>query len=138
MHIIFKAIFYFFFFIITDINIITNITAIIANTPVHPRIATILLPKDIITPANNTPRVTANILVLKSSFKKLAANVPVHAPVPGKGIPTNISNAQNIPRFPADFFSYSPPFSPFSKHHVKNLPIIFLSFPHSRTFLANK
>ena len=33
-------------------------------------------------------------------FKKLAANVPVHAPVPGSGIPTNKSNATKSP-FPA-------------------------------------
>ena len=48
------------------------------------------------------------------------------------------SKAKKIPLFPAVFFNFSPPFSPFSKHHVKNFPIIFLSFPHSRTFLANR
>ena len=122
----------------TEATIITKITAIIAITPAQPKIATILLPNDIIIPANITPKATAVILVLKSSFKKLAARVPVHAPVPGKGIPTNKSNAQNIPLFPADAFNFSPPFSPFSKHHVKNFPIIFLFFPHSSTFLANK
>ena len=116
----------------------TNITAIIANTPVHPRTATILLPNDIIMPANKTPRVIEHILVLKSIFKKLAAKVPVQAPVPGKGIPTNISRAKNIPLFPAEALNFSPPFSPLSKHHVKNLPINFLSLPHSRTFRANK
>ena len=100
--------------------------------------ATILLPKDIIIPANITPRVTAEMLVLKSRFKKLAANVPVQAPVPGKGIPTNNNKAQNIPLLPADFFNFSPPFSPFSKHHVKNFFVSFLSLPHSRTYLANK
>ena len=73
--------------------IIIKITATIAITPAHPKIATILLPKDIIIPASITPSAIAVILVLKSSFKKLAARVPVHAPVPGKGIPTNKSNA---------------------------------------------
>ena len=112
--------------------------AISAIRPGQPRIETNLLPRDIITPASSTPSVTAHILVLKSKFRKLAASVPVQAPVPGNGIPTNISRAKNIPLFPAVFFSFSPPFSPFSKHHVKNFPITFLSFPHSRTFLANK
>ena len=62
MHIILIIIFYFFFFIIIDISNMTNITAIIANTPVHPRTATILLPNDIIMPANKTPRVIEHIL----------------------------------------------------------------------------
>ena len=55
----------------------------------------------IIIPARRTPHITEMTLFLKSSFKKLAASVPVHAPVPGSGIPTKISNAQNIP-FPAE------------------------------------
>lgn len=71
----------------TEATIITKITAIIAITPAKPKIATILLPNDIIIPANITPKVTAVILVLKSSFKKLAARVPVQAPVPGNGTP---------------------------------------------------
>ena len=37
-----------------DENKITNIIAMIANAPVHPKIATILLPSDIIIPANKT------------------------------------------------------------------------------------
>ena len=78
----------------TYIAIITNIATIIAIKPGHPKIETNLLPKDMIIPANITPRLTANILVLKSRFKKLAANVPVHAPVPGRGIPTKISKAK--------------------------------------------
>ena len=133
-------IFYLFFFFLTktEIIIVTNITAIIAINPGQPKIATNLLPKDIIIPARITPRATALTLVLKSKFKKLAANVPVQAPVPGSGIPTKSNNAKKIPLFPAVSFNFFPPFSPFSKHHVKNLPIIFLSFPHSRTFLANK
>ena len=103
-----------FFFTKTETKIATNISAIIVITPDHPRVATILLPKDIIIPANITPRATADMLVLKSRFRKLAANVPVQAPVPGKGMPTNNNNAQNIPLLPADFFNFSPPFSPFS------------------------
>ena len=51
-------VFYFFFLINIGTNIITNIIAIIARTPVQPKIETILLPKDIITPANRTPKVT--------------------------------------------------------------------------------
>ena len=45
------------------------------------------------TPASKTPHMAAIALDLKSIFKKLAANVPVHAPVPGSGIPTNKSSA---------------------------------------------
>ena len=78
------------------------------------------------------------MLVLKPMFKILATKVPVQAPVPGNGIPTNNNRAQNIPLLPADSFNLFPPFSPFSKHQVKNFFVYFLSFPHSRTFLANK
>ena len=48
----------------------------------------------IITPARTTPQTIANTLFLKSKSSKLAAKVPVHAPVPGTGIPTNKNNAQ--------------------------------------------
>ena len=51
-------------------------------------------------PASITPSMTAMILDLKSISKKLAASVPVHAPVPGSGIPTNSNSATNRP-FPA-------------------------------------
>ena len=54
----------------------------------------------------------------------------------GKSCGCALLLAKKIPLFPAVFFSFSPPFSPFSKHQVKNFPIIFLSFPHSNTFLA--
>lgn len=91
-----------------------------------------------IIPANNTPSDTAIMLVLKSNFKKLAANVPVQAPVPGNGIPTNNNNAQKIPLLLADSLNFLPPFSPFSIHQVKNFFVNFLSLPHSNTFLANK
>lgn len=87
MHLIIGAYYrryYFFFFLfnIIEIKIATNIIAIIARTPAQPSKAIILLPNDIIIPANKTPKVIAEILVLKSSFKKLAAKVPVQAPVP--------------------------------------------------------
>ena len=44
--------------------------------------------------ASTTPPMTAMTLFLKSMSKKLAAKVPVHAPVPGNGMPTNSNNAQ--------------------------------------------
>ena len=55
----------------------------------------------IITPASKTPNKTAITLFLNPISRKLAASVPVHAPVPGSGIPTNINNAKNKPVFPA-------------------------------------
>ena len=100
--------------------IAANITAIIAIKPGQPKTATNLLPNDIIIPAKITPSATALTLVLKSKFKKLAANVPVQAPVPGSGIPTKSNNAKKMPLFPAVSFNFSPPFSPLSKHQVKN------------------
>ena len=57
------------------------ITAIIAITPAQPKIATILLPNDIIIPANITPKATAVILVLKSSFKIKITVVAVWLPL---------------------------------------------------------
>ena len=48
----------------------------------------------IIIPAKTTPAITAAVLFLKSKSKKLAASVPVHAPVPGSGIPTNKNKAK--------------------------------------------
>ena len=38
--------------------------------------------------AISTPTVTANMLFLKSMWKRSAASEPVQAPVPGRGIPT--------------------------------------------------
>lgn len=52
----------------TEATIITKITAIIAITPAQPKIATILLPNDIIIPANITPKATAVILGFKIKF----------------------------------------------------------------------
>ena len=48
----------------------------------------------IIIPAKITPRTIAIQLFLKSKSNKLAAKVPVQAPVPGSGIPTNKNNAK--------------------------------------------
>ena len=67
----------------------------------------------------------------------LAASVPVHAPVPGSGIPTNRSSATKSP-LPAFSCSFCPPFSPFSRQKRKNLPITGLSAPHSSTRLAKR
>ena len=89
---------------ITEIIIATKITAIIAINPGQPKTATNLLPNDIIIPARITPRATALTLVLKSKFKKLEANVPVQAPVPGSGIPTK----RTTPQYP--YFSIWPDF----------------------------
>ena len=38
--------------------------------------------------ASTTPPITAMTLFLKPISRKLAARVPVHAPVPGNGMPT--------------------------------------------------
>ena len=84
-----------------------------------------------------TPNITASTLDLKSMSKILAASVPVQAPVPGNGIPTNNSRATNNP-FPAVACNFLPPFSPFSRHHVKKFPITGLSAPQTRIFLAKK
>ena len=50
----------------------------------------------IITPASKTPSITAIVVDLKSISKILAASVPVHAPVPGIGIPTNNNKATKV------------------------------------------
>lgn len=81
-----------------------------------------------ITPANRTPQKHAPMLSLKSSSNILAAKIPVHAPVPGTGIPTKRTNARNIP-LPAFFLSFFPACLPFSRQNVKKLPMYFLSFP---------
>ena len=48
------------------------------------------------TPASKTPSITAMVVDLKSISKILAASVPVHAPVPGSGIPTNNNKATKV------------------------------------------
>ena len=89
------------------------------------------------TPASSTPPMQASTLFLKSMSSRLAARVPVQAPVPGSGMPTNSSSAQKRPR-PAFACSFLPAFSPFSRHQEKNLPMNFLSLPQTSTFLAKK
>ena len=84
-----------------------------------------------------TPSMTAIMLFLKSISSMDAASVPVQAPVPGRGMPTNSINATNRP-LPAFACNLSPPFLPFSRQNVKNFPITGLSQPHSNTFLANR
>ena len=56
-----------------------------------------MLARAMIIPASITPNITAKTLDLKSISKILAASVPVQAPVPGNGIPTNNSRATNNP-----------------------------------------
>ena len=88
-------------------------------------------------PASSTPPMQASTLFLKSMSSRLAASVPVHAPVPGSGMPTNSSSAQYRPR-PALACSFRPAFSPFSRQKVKKRPISFLSLPYSSTRRANR
>ena len=55
------------------------------------------IPKEMtpmIIPASTTPPMIAMTLFLKSRFKREAAKVPVQAPVPGRGIPTNRNKAK--------------------------------------------
>jgi hypothetical protein len=49
---------------------------------------------NIISPATNIPAVIAKTVFLKSSFKILAARVPVQAPVPGIGMDTKRKSAK--------------------------------------------
>lgn len=50
--------------------------------------ATSTEPIPIIIPAITTPHITAITLFLNPRSRILAASVPVHAPVPGRGMPT--------------------------------------------------
>ena len=88
--------------------------------------------------ARSTPSMTAQTEDLKSMSRMLAARVPVHAPVPGMGMPTNSSRARKRPFLLAFCLSFSPAMCPFSRHQVKKGPMKRLSFPHSSTFLAKK
>ena len=89
-------------------------------------------------PARTTPEDTARDVVLMPISRKLAARVPVHEPVPGRGMPTNSIRARKEPVRPARWVSLCPPDSPLRRHQLKKPPIYFLSFPHSRIFLAKK
>ena len=80
-------------------------------------------PKDtmpIITPAVITPSKTAIIDLPLSKSSKLAANVPVQAPVPGIGTATKAYKARYLasPNF-------APALWPFSR---KNVAILFINF----------
>ncbi len=86
------------------------------NAPIAPKTPADATP--IIIPASNTPSITAITLDLKSISNKLTANVPVHAPVPESGTPTNSNNATDKP-LPAFSFNFCPPFFPFSRQNVK-------------------
>ena len=64
-----------------------------------------------ITPAMITPRETDRAVILGPKFKRLAANVPVQAPVPGTGMPTNSISATNVPPLPVAAMIFWPAFS---------------------------
>ena len=88
-------------------------------------------------PASSTPESTAIVVFLKSKSRILAASVPVQAPVPGTGIPTKRNRAKYT-LWPAFFWSFLPPFSPFFRHQVKNFPMYFLSLPQTRILRAKR
>ena len=66
-------------------------------------------------PAKMTPNITASTLDLKFISKILAASVPVQAPLPRNGMPTNINSATNNP-IPAVTYIFLPPISQFNKN----------------------
>ena len=91
-----------------DIDLHTKLTKTITlNTPV--------LAAPMMTPAMITPSETAAAVDLIPILRKDAARVPVHAPVPGSGMPTNSISATNRPPRPARPVSFRPPASPFSR-----------------------
>lgn len=93
------------------------------------------LRQNMIVPATKTPPMQARTLFLNPMSRILAARVPVHAPVPGRGIPTKRRSATNNP-WPAFSCSFLPPFSPFSRQNEKNLPITGLGpLPRQEFFL---
>ena len=55
------------------------------------------LRQNMIVPATKTPPMQARTLFLNPMSRILAARVPVHAPVPGRGIPTKRRSATNNP-----------------------------------------
>ena len=48
-------------------------------------------------PARRTPQITEMLVFFQSMSRRLAASVPVQAPVPGSGIPTNKKRAKYKP-----------------------------------------
>ena len=125
-------------------NRVRQVAKRIANKrrPIYPIIAPIApnspaLAAPMMMPARSTPSSTASTLDLKSISSRLAASVPVHAPVPGSGMPTKSISATKSP-FPAVACSFLPPFSHFSRQKVKNFPMTGLSFPHTRILRAKR
>ena len=66
------------------------------------------LTTNIITPAIKTPHITAFALFFIPKLSMEAANVPVHAPVPGIGIPTNNIKAIKGPFLEAPEVNFCP------------------------------
>ena len=108
-----------------------------SETEVMPALASRLM-TSIMIPAIRTPRTTALVVFLRSKSSMEAARVPVHAPVPGSGIPTNSINAINAPCFLELAVSYFPAFSPFWRIHLKIPLPCFHVLPQIRIFLANR
>lgn len=89
-----------------------------------------------ITPARKTPAVQARTVFLKGASRRLAASVPVHAPVPGKGMPTNSVKAIKKPLLFA--LSFSPAAAPRTRKKRHTPPIKRRSFPHSKNLRAKR
>ena len=89
-------------------------------------------------PARMTPRETAPVVDFQPMFSKDAARVPVHAPVPGRGMPTKSSRAINRPLRLAVATYFCPAFSPFCRILAKRFPIMGLVLPQRSTFRANR
>jgi len=86
-------------------------------------------------PENKTPQNTAKSVLEREKFNNLATNVPVQAPVVGKGIATNTIS----PKYPQretflDFFLI------LANHQFKTLPIIlnFINFLKRKSKRKNK
>ena len=91
-----------------------------------------------IRPARITPSITARLLRLKSQSRMEAARAPVHAPVPGRGIPTKSNKAQKIPLSPAAFSNFCPPLWPLFRHQLKKPPMTGFFAPQVRIWRAKK
>ena len=79
----------------------------------------------IMTPASIIPHKHAIMLFLKSILNILAASIPVHAPVPGIGIPIKSTSAINNP-LPAVSCNFRPALLPFSIQNQKNYYIVHI------------
>ena len=89
------------------------------------------------TPASIIPHKHAIMLFLKSILNILAASIPVHAPVPGIGIPIKSTSAINNP-LPSVSCNFRPALLLFSIQNLKNFPITFLFFPHSSSLCEKR